>query len=176
MNGEVRTFNVRAVIDRVPLAFWHVLHETSSRYPRGRIGRFAIGARRGSMVDQDRWSFNIDQLSGDQLVVSAPTLLGDKPARLDSVKLQGQATLANKSLALQNTQLTTDVGGVAASGTLPWPIVTPSLTSPWLPGAQLNAEGSIDLARLVKVAETLVPMREDTRLVSGSATFKASRN
>lgn len=175
MNGDVRTFNVRAVVDRVPLAFWHVLHERLPDIPVEELAGSLSARVAGSMVDQDRWSFNIDQLSGDQLVVSAPTLLGDKPARLESVKLQGQAVLANKSLALQNTQLTTDVGGIAASGTMPWPIVTPTLTSPWMPGAQLNAEGSIDLARLVKVAESLVPMREDTRLVSGSATFKASQ-
>ncbi len=30
-------------------------------------------------------------------------------------------------------------------------------------------------AKLVKVAETLVPMREDTRLLSGSATFKVAQ-
>lgn len=175
MNGDVRTFNVRAVVDRVPLAFWHVLHERMPDIPVEELAGSLSARVAGSMVDQDRWSFNIDQLSGDQLVVSAPTILGDKPARLESVKLQGQATLANKSLVLQNTQLATDVGGVTANGTLPWPVVTPTLTSPWLPGAQLNAEGSIDLARLVKVAETLVPMREDTRLVSGSATFKVSQ-
>ena len=175
MNGDVRTFNVRAVVDHVPLAFWHVLHERLPDIPIEELAGSLSARVAGSMVDQDRWSFNIDQLSGDQLVVTAPTLLGEKPAQLDSVKMQGQATLANNSLALQNTQLTTDVGGVAASGTLPWPIVTPTLASPWLAGAQLNAEGSIDLARLVKVAETLVPMRADTRLVSGSATFKASQ-
>ncbi len=175
MNGELRTFNVRAVVDRVPLAFWHVLHERLPDIPVEELAGFLSARVAGSMVDQDRWSFNIEQLSGDQLVVAAPTLIGDKPARLESVKLQGQATLAGNSLALQNTQLNTDVGGVAASGTLPWPIVTPTLSSPWLPGAQLNAEGAIDLAKLVKVAESLVPMREDTRLVSGSATFKASQ-
>ena len=176
MNGDVRTFNVRAVVDRVPLAFWHVLHERMPDIPIEELAGSLSARVAGSMVDQDRWSFNIDQLSGDQLVVAAPTLLGDKPARLESIKLQGQATLAANSLSLQNTQLTTDVGGVAASGTMPWPIVTPTLTSPWLPGARLNAEGSIDLARLVKVAESLVPMRDDTRLVSGSATFKASQD
>ncbi len=175
MNGDVRSFNVRAVVDKVPLAFWHVLHERLPEIPVDELAGSLSARVAGSMVDQDRWSFNIEQFSGDQLVVSAPTLLGDKPARLESVKLQGQAVLVNKSLALQNTQLTTDVGGVVASGTLPWPIVTPTLTTPWLPGAQLNAEGSVDLARLVKVAESLVPIRDDTRLVSGSATFKASQ-
>ncbi len=175
MNGDVRTFNVRAVVDRVPLAFWHVLHERLPDIPVQELAGSLSARIAGSMVDANRWSFNVEQFSGDQLVVDAPSLVGDKPARLDSVKLQGQAMLDGKTLALQNTQLTTDVGGLTAVGNIPWPIVTPTLTSPWLPGAQLNAEGSIDLAKLVKVAETLVPMREDTRLVSGSATFKASQ-
>ncbi len=174
-NDGTRSFNLRAVADRVPLGFWHVLHERLPDVPVDELAGSITARIAGSLVDDSRWNFNIEQLSGDQLVVTAPSLVGAKPARLESVKLQGQAQLAGGSLVLNGTQLTTDVGGVSASGTMPWPIAMPSLTQPWLPGAQLNAEGAIDLAKLAKVAETLVPMREDTRLVSGQATFKASQ-
>ncbi len=128
MNGDVRTFNVRAVVDRVPLAFWHVLHERLPDIPVQELAGSLSARIAGSMVDANRWSFNVEQFSGDQLVVDAPSLVGDKPARLDSVKLQGQAMLDGKTLALQNTQLTTDVGGLTAVGNIPWPIVTPTLT------------------------------------------------
>lgn len=173
--GNIRSFNVRAAIDRIPLGFWHVLHERLPAIPIDELSGSLWARVAGSLVDDKQWSFNVEQLSGDQLIVTAPSLVGAKPARFESVKLQGQAALANGALALQNTQLMTDVGGINATGSLPWPVVLPTVTSPWLPGAQLNAEGSIDLARLAKVAETLLPMRDDTRLVSGSATFKATQ-
>lgn len=175
LSDDVRAFNIRAAVDHVPLAFWHIVHARLPEIPVDELSGSITARIAGSLVDGERWSFNVEQLSGDQLVVTAPSLVGAKPAHLESLKVQGQASLAQGSLALGNTRLVTDFGGVAASGKLPWPIATPTLTEPWLPGAQLEAEGSIDLARLVKVAETLVPMRQDTRLVSGSATFHASQ-
>jgi hypothetical protein len=173
--AEVRSFNIRAAIDHVPLAFWHIVHERLPDVPIDQLSGFVSARIAGSLIDADRWTIHAQQLSGDQLVIAAPSLVGPKPARLESIRMSGQAALSDGSLALESTQLATDVGGLTASGKFPWPLALPTLTAPWLPGAQLNAEGSIDLAKLAAVAETLVPMRGDTRLVSGSATFRASQ-
>ena len=174
-DAKVRSFNLRAAIDHVPLAFWHILHERMPELPIEQLSGSVSARIAGSLVDQDRWTFHAEQLSADQLIITAPTLVGVKPAQFESIRLQGKAALGDGVLVVDGSQLVTDVGGLTASGRIPWPIAVPTLTTPWLTGAQLNAEGSIDLAKLVKVAETLVPMRDDTRLVSGSATFRAAQ-
>ena len=173
--GEVRSFNVRAAIDHVPLAFWHILHERLPELPIEQLGGSVTARIASSLIDDQRWTFHAEQLSADRLVITAPTLLGIKPARLESIQMKGQAALAGGVMVVEGAQLSADVGGMTAHGKFPWPITAPTLTSPWLPGAQLDAEGSIDLAKLVKVAESLVPMRQDIKLVSGSATFRAAQ-
>ncbi len=173
MTPEGRSFNVRAAVEHVPLEFWHVVHSRLPDLPIDELGGAVSARMAGSIMNDQRWTIQLDQVSGDQLVVVAPQVVGDKPARLASLKGQGQATLTGGSLTLNKAQLQTDVGGVIADAKMPWPPTMPTITSPWLPGAQLNAQGKIDLAKLVQVAESLVPMREDTRLVSGQATFSA---
>ncbi len=42
-------------------------------------------------------------------------------------------------------------------------------------GAAVDARGSVDLAKLVRTAESLVPMRQDTKLMAGTAQFVLSQ-
>jgi translocation and assembly module TamB len=78
-------------------------------------------------------------------------------------------------LVTQNAVLQCDMGALAANADLPWPIVSPSLTQPWIQDADLDVQGKIDLARLIQAAPDLVQMQEQVQLIAGNATFSAKQ-
>ncbi|MFO1063006.1 MAG: hypothetical protein U0892_03935 [Pirellulales bacterium] len=174
-NESGRSFTVRAQLDRVPLGFWQIIRERMPSLPIDDLKGTVSGRMAGSIAGMDRWTFNVEQFNADGLTVTAPSIVGSKPAALNLVQFKGQATLNQGRLLVDGSQLATDFGSVSASGNLPWPPPIPTLASPWIPGSQFNAQGSVDLAKLAQAAESLIPMRDDTRLVKGSAQFKADQ-
>lgn len=170
-----QAFELRAMVDHVPLDFWHIVHARLPELPIESLNGSVSAKVAGTIVDANRWSVDLQQMETTRLFVVAPQLVGNNPAQLEQIAASGRCTLADATLQLENGVLNCDFGRATAVAQIPWPIVTPSLTQPWLPGAVVDARGSIDLARLVHTAETLVPMRQDTKLIAGTAQFIVSQ-
>jgi translocation and assembly module TamB len=164
-------FELRAMIDHIPLDFWHVVHARLPELPIESLNGSITAKVAGTIVDANRWSFDVQQMETSRLVVVAPQLVGNNPARFEQIAASGRCTLADARLLLENGVLNCDFGNATAAAQIPWPIVTPSLAQPWLAGAVVDARGSVDLAKLVRTAESLVPMRQDTKLIAGTAQF-----
>ena len=168
--GE-QAFELRAMIDHIPLDFWHIVHARMPELPIDSLNGSISAKVAGTIVDANRWSVDVQQLETSRLFVVAPQLVGNNPAQFEQIAASGRCTLADAKLRLENGALNCDFGSATAVAQIPWPIVTPTLTQPWLPGAVVDARGSVDLARLVRTAESLVPMRQNTKLIAGTAQF-----
>ncbi len=164
-------FELRAMVDHIPLDFWHIVHARMPELPIESLNGSISAKVAGTIVDANRWSFDVQQMATSRLFVVAPQLVGNNPAQFEQIAASGRCTLADAKLQLENGVLNCDFGSATAVAQIPWPIVTPTLTQPWLPGAVIDARGAVDLARLVRTAESLVPMRQDTKLISGTAQF-----
>ncbi len=172
---EQKSFEMRAVLDHVPLDFWHVVHARLPEIPIEDLNGSVSAKIAGSLVDANRWSFDIQQLATSQLSVTAPQLVGASPAAIEQISVAGRCTLADARFQLENGQINCDFANATATAQLPWPMIMPTLAQPWISGAVVDARGAVDLAKLVKTAETLVPMRQDTQLRSGTAQFVLSQ-
>ena len=168
-------FELRAVVDHIPLDFWHVVHARMPELPIESLNGSITAKIAGTLVDSNRWSVDVQQMETSRLFVHAAQLVGDNPAQFEKIAASGRCTLADAKLQLENGVLNCDFGNATAAAQIPWPIITPTLAQPWLPGAVVDARGSIDLARLVRTAESLVPMRQDTKLIAGTAQFILSQ-
>lgn len=166
-----QAFELRAMVDHIPLDFWHIVHARLPELPIESLNGSISAQVAGTIVDADRWSVDVQQLETSRLFVVAPQLVGKNPAQFEQIAASGRCTLADAKLQLENGVLNCDFGNATAGAQIPWPIVTPTLTQPWLPGAVVDARGTVDLARLVHTAESLIPMRPDTKLISGTAQF-----
>ncbi len=51
----------------------------------------------------------------------------------------------------------------------------PSATKPWIDQAEIDLQGTVDMARLTKIAPGLIKMQEQTQLVAGKATMSATQ-
>ncbi len=173
--AEQASFEVRAVLDHVPLDFWHVIHARLPEIPIDDLQGSVTAKIAGTLMDANRWSFDVQQLATSQLSINAPQWVGATPAAIEQIAVSGQCTLADARLQLDNGKIVCDFANATASAQLPWPLVMPTLSQPWIAGAVLDARGTVDLAKLVKTAETLVPLRQDTQLMSGSAQFVLSQ-
>ncbi len=169
-------FEISAELQHLPVEFWHVVHARLPDIPidemRGRISAKLAG----QLVDVERWTFDFQQLKATNFAIAAPTLVGDVPARLDQIVATGRASLIDSVLQIDNAQVTCDFGNANATATIPWPIVTPTAVNPFLDGAVIRAEGTIDLPKLALAAQSLMPMRDDTQLQNGTAQFLVSQS
>ena len=166
---------LQATLNNLALDIWHVLQSRLPELPIEQLTGRASGRVSGQIHDADNWSFDLRDVEVQRWSMKSAELLGDAPARLESVFAGGRVTLAGSVLQVEESQLTCDVGQLEASAVLPWPLVLPTLSNPFLDGATLIAAGQIDLPKLVAAAQTLIPVREDTQLVAGQLRFRASQ-
>ncbi|MCC7334704.1 MAG: hypothetical protein IT422_06395 [Pirellulaceae bacterium] len=166
-----QTFELRAKLDSLPVDFWHVVHARLPDVPidelRGRIS----ATLSGSVMDAERWSFDVQQIESRGLQIVAPELVGTNPAHLEFISASGRAALSDALLKVEGAQLSCDFAQASAAATIPWPIEVPTMQNPFLIGSVIDARGSIDLPKLAQAAQTLLPLRNDTRLMAGQAQF-----
>lgn len=169
-------FEVRAMMENVPIDFWHVLHARLPEVPIEELQGRVSAVLAGKMVSDQAWSFAAQKLEASNLAVVAPTLLGEQPARLTQIAGRATCTLSDNLLQLVGAELNCDFATTAASASIPWPIEIPTAENPFLNGATVDASGVVDLPRLVQAAKSLIPIRDDTQLTSGRAQFAFKQN
>ena len=109
----------------------------------------------------------------DQLQVSAPTLLGERGARMQQIKLSGDLSMSPNRMSTRGAKLDCDVGTIIAKADLAWPIVLPNITQPWIADSDLDIQGTLNLPQLSRVAPDLLKMQDQVELVSGVASLNA---
>jgi hypothetical protein len=125
----------------------------------------------GNIVDAESWNIDVQRLETTDLQIVAPELVGQNPAKLAMIAATGRASLSNAEMKIDNAQLACDFSNVSASATVPWPLALPTAQEPFFAGGTLAVQGSVDLPKLVRAAETLLPLREGTQLLDGTAQF-----
>lgn len=173
--GGATAFELKAVVDHVPLDFWHVVRARVPELPIEALQGSISAKLAGTLVDANRWGVELQQFATSELSVVAPQLIGAQPARLSQIAVVGKCSLTDNRLTVDGAQMACDFGNAAASAQMPWPVVLPTVAQPWLAGATVDARGNIDLAKLVRTAGSLIPMRPDTQLMAGSAQFVVSQ-
>ncbi len=88
----------------------------------------------------------------DRLTLVAPTLVGNQGAALQRIKVSGQVNMTEDRLFAENAVLETDVGALGVAASIPTQMAIPTATQPWIPDAQWNVKGTVDLAKLLHVA------------------------
>ncbi len=144
-----------------------------------RLGWFPIEQINGSATVQAEIDFlslnsitaNIATAQLDRVRIDAPEYFGQSGATMNQIRLAGDIRLSNNHIQTDRMQLTSDVGFIRTTAKVPWPFENPSLTRPWVPGADLTVDGEIDLARLLQVAPEIIALQDQTRLTSGKATL-----
>ncbi len=167
---------LRAAVNMFPLAVWQALSPRLPDVPIGGLNGSLSGQVAGSYLDLHHWSIELPRVLGREMHLDAPDFLGEQPLQLAELALAGRCSFNGKQVALSKVQLSCDAGSVNADGQLPWPLTLPSVAQPWLADAVIDASGSLDVARLVAAAPTLVPMKAGTKLQSGNATFHLVQN
>jgi len=109
----------------------------------------------------------------DRLTIASPQLVGNRGASLNRIRLSGDVSMNGDRLLAENAILESDIGALGVAASMPLNMQSPSATQPWIPDAQWNVQGNVDLARLVRVAPDLLPMQDGTKLVSGKATLSS---
>lgn len=169
--GGSPSFELRAKMESLPLEFWHVLRARLPDIPVDELRGQVSGVVAGNIRDDSAWNVSLQELNVGNLLVHAPTLVGAEPATLQAIQGTANCSLQDSVLRVNNSQLVCDFASAAANAAIPWPIEIPTAQSPYLKGAEINARGQVDLPRLVAAAHSLIPIRQDTDLLAGSATF-----
>ena len=159
----------------LPLQWFSLIKRRLPEIPIERILGVATVQADIEMRSNSNIQAQIQTAQIDSLRILAPALVGNRGAALQQIKLSGNVQLNQNRLVTQNAVLQCDIGGLAANANMPWPPVTPSLTQPWLQDADLDIQGSVDLARLIQVAPDLVQMQDQVQLVAGRAILTANQ-
>ena len=166
-----QTFELRARLDSLPVDFWHVVHARLPDIPVDELHGRVSATLSGSVVDAESWSVDVQQIESRGLQIVAPELVGNNPAHIEFISASGRAALSDALLRVEGAQLSCDFAQAGATATIPWPIEIPTLQDPFLKGSVVDARGSVDLPKLAQAAQSLLPLRDDTRLMAGQAQF-----
>jgi hypothetical protein len=138
---------------------------------RGRVS----GTLSGGIFDEGRWAFDVQQLETKDFQVVAPSLVGENPASLVLMTATGRATLADARLNIADVKFACDFASAGVSAEIPWPLNIPTAAEPFLAGATVAAQGTVDLPRLAAAAESLLPLRKDIQFRAGTAQFAVNQ-
>lgn len=169
-------FEVRAKVDHLPIHFWHVAKARLPELPIDELAGDVSVALAGTIQDESSWNFELSELKASQLQVDAPDLVGNEPLKMQQIIGAARCSVADALMTLSDTQLQCDFAATTAKATIPWPPTAPTLESPFLQGADIEAAGVVDLPRLAQAARTLIPVREDTQLNEGQLKFQLAHH
>ena len=165
-------FELRAKMQDLPLELWQVLKQRFAFLPIEHLQGNVSCMLAGRAASVDDWQVSLTELRAEKMLLDAPEWVGEKPAKLNEFTGAATCTLKDNFLVLRDSSLRCDFAQVNAQAKLPWPIMIPSLETPLVQGFELNTEGSVDLPKLVAAAESLIPVRDQTQLTSGTVRFK----
>lgn len=126
----------------------------------------------GVIEDADHWRIDVREGLISDVKVEAPGLIGPQPAAIHQARWSGSWKLDGKRFDIVDNRLNCDFGEAAGTASLPWPLTPPALTAPWIVGGEFDLRTKIDLPKLLEVAPSLVPIRDNMVLVSGAADLQ----
>jgi hypothetical protein len=115
----------------------------------------------------------------DRLRVTAPSLLGQRGAGIEQIRLSGDVSLYQNRISTTGAKLECDFGTVVSKADIAIPSSAdakmPSLTHPWLADSEFDVQGEVDLPRLAAVAPDLLKTQDQVQLLSGRATVNLNQ-
>ena len=159
----------------LPLQWFSLVKRRMPEIPIERILGLATVQADIELHSNQQISAQIQTAQIDSLRIIAPELVGKRGAGLQQIKLSGTMQLYQNRLVAQNAMLQCEIGALAANADLPWPLVTPTVSQPWIRDADLDVRGEVDVARLIQAAPDLIQMQDQVQLLSGNATLSVSQ-
>lgn len=104
--------------------------------------------------------------------IQAPAWFGRDIIQIRDGWLQGAVSVSPAGIQSHDLVCRTEFASLKANGFVGWDQLD-NITSGALPGSDLTAEGSVDLARLAAMMPDTIPLHDDLTLQSGSLSFKA---
>lgn len=126
----------------------------------------------GTLEDAEHWKINVSEGTLAQLAISAPSLIGAQPASMQQANWSGTWQLAGNKLTVTDNRLNCDFGEASGTASLPWPLTPPAPTTPWIANGEFDIRGKVDLPKLLEVAPSLVPIKDNMVLMSGAADLQ----
>jgi hypothetical protein len=123
----------------------------------------------GVIHGADQWRIDVTEGTMAQVMLSAPQWLGAQPAAMQQATWSGSWQLAGGKLQVIENRLNCDFGEASGTATLPWPLTPPAPTAPWIAQGEFDVRSKVDLPKLMQVAPSLVPIRDNMVLISGAA-------
>ena len=159
----------------LPLQWFSLVKRRLPEIPIDRLFGLATVQADIEMSSNNHIQARIQTAQIDALRIIAPAVVGKRGAGIQQIKLSGDVQLNQNRMLTQNAKLQCDFGALAGNADMPWPPTIPSVTQPWINDADLEVQGSVDLARLIQVAPDLVQMQDQVQLLAGNATLSASQ-
>lgn len=111
----------------------------------------------------------------DRLRIAAPSLIGDRGAGIEQIRLSGDVSLFQDRISTNSSKLECDFGTLISKANIAIPPKLPSLSSPWLEDSEFEIQGTVDLPRLAAVAPDLLKTQDQVTLLQGNAMLSLSQ-
>jgi translocation and assembly module TamB len=159
----------------LPLEWYSLVKRRFPWMPIDRVNGQATVQADVEMLSQNDVRAKIATAQIDRLSIVAPDLVGKEGAALKQIRVSGIVKKSQDRLVAENAILESDVGNLGIAASIPANFVTPSATQPWIPNAQWDIQGNVDVARLLKVAPGMIPMQDNTQLTRGKMSLMSTQ-
>jgi hypothetical protein len=126
----------------------------------------------GTIEDAEHWKIDVTEGLLSEVKLAATGLIGPQPASIQQAKWSGSWELDGKRFNVIDNRLVCDFGEASGTASLPWPLTPPAVTAPWIVGGEFDLRTKVDLPKLLEVAPSLVPIRDNMVLISGAADLQ----
>lgn len=126
----------------------------------------------GVIEDAEHWKVDVTEGVLSEVKLASTSLIGPQPASIQQAKWSGSWELDGKRFNVIDNRLVCDFGEASGTASLPWPLTPPAVTAPWIAGGEFDLRTKVDLPKLLQVAPSLVPIRDNMVLISGAADLQ----
>lgn len=174
VQGEANGFQLvtSAELQTMPLMWVSLLKRRIPELPIESGSGWVSMKAHGIFEDGEHWKFDVTEGVLSEVKLAASSLIGPQPASIQQAKWSGSWELDGKKLHVVDNRLVCDFGEASGNASLPWPLTPPAVTAPWIAGGEFDLRTKVDLPRLLEVAPSLVPIRDNMVLISGAADLQ----
>ncbi len=146
------------------------------------LTRFVEPIQLGGLLDGEAlfgWSNWGERVAADfrpvtvtSMRLRAPRRIGTDEIRVEDAWLQGRAGFSGDAIEAADFICRTELVSLKADGTLTWEQLT-AVASGQIPASEFHAEGSLNVAPLVRMLPETLPLQQGVEIESGTVQFNA---
>ncbi len=166
-SGAMQPLRFVMATHNLPLSVGNLVKRRVPELPYEQVHGTASLNAQVLVVSLSEWEVAITEANLSQVRLIAPAIVGEQPAVLDQARLAGIFQMRGDKFIARGAEIESDIASLHAQGSFPFDFKIPTAARPWIDQAEFEVSGRVDIAKLLAVAPSLVPLQDQAQITKG---------